>query len=429
MRVMRALVLVFMGAVSIAAASEELPRYAMDCPDEIVWRFRLGPLFERHVTREGGTFTAVRPFYSKTDDPVSGERVDDALWPLATFHRTREQRWWRVLNAFGHRDIQDADQPDWMFCIFPFYTQGETRQGDDYWSLFPFHGYLPHMVLMDDIHYTLFPFYFRYSVNAVERQYYFWPFYSETQEPDNPDVWHSGVFPFYGKTVKRAETNLYAFWPFWVSATYTEPQNSGNAWILFPLMAQIQREKLCQWWILPPFFGYGKSTTSEQWRLPWPFVVLRQENEARSRSFWPFYSDLFDGDHRRYTGGWILFSHEVNSVKGVRSDRLRLFPFYTDEEVYAHDEHTGAEYLREHYLRVWPFFTYLKTPSRSGFRTLELNPVRYSGGIERNWAPFWTIYSRHHDFRKHRIEHDGVWGIINFIVSDDEPSKEGESLP
>jgi hypothetical protein len=66
-------------------------------------------------------------------------------------------------------------------------------------------------------------------------------------------------------------------------------------------------------------------------------------------------------------------------------------------------------------LRVWPFFTRVRRPGVSHFRALELNPVRHSGGIERNWAPFWTLYER--SSLGGVVEHDALWGIINFRVS------------
>ena len=46
-----------------------------------------GPFFQYRATPKGGTFWAPG-FLSKLSDPVSDTRVTDAVWPLATFHRT-----------------------------------------------------------------------------------------------------------------------------------------------------------------------------------------------------------------------------------------------------------------------------------------------------------------------------------------------------
>jgi len=61
---------------------------------------------------------------------------------------------------------------------------------------------------------------------------------------------------------------------------------------------------------------------------------------------------------------------------------------------------------------LWPFVTWQRTPTYSHLRTLELNPIRYAGGIERNWAPFWTFYERSETAEE--IEHDALWGILNY---------------
>jgi hypothetical protein len=41
---------------------------------------------------------------------------------------------------------------------------------------------------------------------------------------------------------------------------------------------------------------------------------------------------------------------------------------------------------------------------------LEFNLIRHSGGIERNWAPFWTLYERIE--RDGEIRHDALWGLL-----------------
>ena len=61
--------------------------------------------------------------------------------------------------------------------------------------------------------------------------------------------------------------------------------------------------------------------------------------------------------------------------------------------------------------RIWPFYaTEKKADGSSKTRALELLPIRSAGGFERNWSPFWTLFSR--------SEKDGVvqielfWGLI-----------------
>jgi hypothetical protein len=47
---------------------------------------------------------------------------------------------------------------------------------------------------------------------------------------------------------------------------------------------------------------------------------------------------------------------------------------------------------------------------------LELNLIRYSGGVERNWAPFWTLYERTCT-PDGTARHDLLWGLIQWTTT------------
>jgi len=384
-----------------------------NAPSRAESRFRLGPFYERRVMSDGSSFTAVRPLYSRSVEAEGRETVTDALWPLATFHRNESQQWWRVLVAFGN-DL-DVNNPDsgWSLGVFPLWFQGRSRLQEDYWALFPIYGHIPHLWLMEDLSFTLFPCYLRYKVAEREREYYLWPFMSRLEEEEG--VKRTSVFPFYGyKDTPRQETQ-YVLWPFWIDTTYKDTApNPGSAWMLFPIAGQVSREREQQWLALPPFISHALTDTTERWRVPWPFVQLEKTADERSRTFWPFYSDRLSDDRRYFSAGWFLYSRDNAKRPNGRVERMRIFPFYVNESTYAKDP-DGIEYEKENYLRVWPLFTRVRTPRISHFRTLELNPIRYSEGIERNWAPFWTFYER--SSLDGEVEHDALWGIINFRLS------------
>ena len=395
-----------------------------NAPPHVESRLRLGPFYERRVMSDGSSFSAVRPFYSRTVEAGAQETVTDSLWPLATFQRRQEQSWWRVLMAFG--DDLDARDPEagWTFGVFPLWLQGRSRLQEDYWALFPLYGHIPHLWLMEDLSFVLFPCYLRYEVAEREREYYLWPFVSRLEEQEG--VRRTSVFPFYGhKDTPRQETQ-YVLWPFWVDTVYKDTApNPGDAWMLFPIAGQVAREHERQWLAVPPFFSHAQTDTVDRWRMPWPFVQLERTGRERSRVFWPFYSDRLSDDTRYFSGWWFLFSRERSNLPNGRVERMRLFPFYVNESTYAKGK-DGAEYERENYLRVWPLFTRVRTPRVSHFRTLELNPIRYSGGIERNWAPFWTFYER--SSLDGEVEHDALWGIINFRRPAERETQEGKGL-
>ncbi len=375
--------------------------------DEVVSQFRLGPLFEYRATRDGGTFWAVRPFYSRVNDPVSDTRVSDVVWPLGTFHRAQEQSWWRVLLAYGSDSDVNREDAAWKTALFPFYFQGRTRQGEDYWALFPVYGHLPHVLMMDDIDFVLFPLYLDYEVNHVDRKYVLWPVFSRTG--DEPGVQRTGVFPIYGRTQRRESQHLYAFWPFWTSAVYGSPRNPGSSWLLFPLAGSVDRAKEQQWLFLPPFFSHATTDAAERWRMPWPLYETVTAKTSHKRSYWPFYGDMKSEDEQRGYAVWPLYDSYTLKKKGGREERSRFFPFYVKETLYANDP-AGVEQVKETYTRVWPFYARETTPERTRLRALELSLIRYSGGIERNWAPFWTLYER--TDQENAVVHDALWGLV-----------------
>lgn len=412
----RAVLVWMVAAAIIRAASGSVEGGAG--ADEVVSRFRIGPFFEYRETRGGGTFWAVRPFYSKLNDPVSETRVTDAVWPLATFHRSREQLWWRVALAYG--SDQDVDDPEaaWKMAIFPLYFQGRTRYHEDYWALFPIYGHLPHVLLMDDIDFVLFPIYLDYEVNKVERRYYLWPIFSQTDA--EPRSTTGGIFPFYGYTKRRKARHDYTFWPFWTSAVYEPGNNPGRSWMLFPLAGRVDREREQQKMFLPPFFSYAKTDTVERWRMPWPIYESYKTFWSQKYSVWPFCGDLHTPDERRVYAAWPLFQSFTLRAGALKTERTRLFPFYVNERITRRD---AAGYEREEsaYTRVWPFYASEREHGVERTRALEFNLIRYSGGIERNWAPFWTLYERVKEVDG-SAKHDMLWGIIKYQTG----SSEGE---
>jgi len=360
----------------------------------IVSRLRIGPFYERRKMSDGSHFYALRPFYSHSSDPEEREDVTDVAWPLATGHWNQTQFWWRCLLAFGN-DLDVSNEASGYQCgVYPFWLNGRSRQGEDYWSLFPVYGHVPEFLgLMSDIDFVLFPAYLHYKVAGKERDYYLWP--------------------FIGANENRLDKSSYLFWPFWTQSTYKEAApNPGDAWMFFPVAGRVDRKKEQQGMAVPPFFTWAKTDKRERWHMPWPFLQIDNSDVERKRIFWPFYGQALGEDRTFYSGGWILFTYEDMRLAGQRFERTRLFPFYVHETRYAKDNN-GQEFARDDYLRVWPFFTRQRTPRYSHVRTLELNPIRYAGGIERNWAPFWTFYERSETAEG--VEHEALWGIISLI--------------
>ncbi len=389
-------------------------------PDRAESRFRLGPFFEYRATSGGGSFWALRPFFASDADPVSDTRVTDLAWPLGTYHRDREEAWWRLGIAYGSDNDVRREDAAWKAAVFPFYFQGRSRQGEDYWALFPIYGRLPHVLLMDDIDFVLFPLYLNYEVNRVEREYWLWPMFSRTGA--DPDINRVGVFPLFGRTRRGENSHLYLFWPFWTSAEYREARNPGSFWMLFPVAGRVERDKERQWMFVPPFFSYAKTDTAERWRLPWPFYESETGKGYAKRSIWPLYGSLSREDEQRRYALWPFFETFSLRGKSRRTERTRLFPLYVSETVYAAGS-DGVERAVEGYTRVWPFYAREWKGDASTLRAPSLSLIRQSSAIERNWAPFWTLYER--DERDGIVAHDALWGLFRYRYVVEAPAEEG----
>ncbi|NLC79735.1 MAG: hypothetical protein GX748_00970 [Lentisphaerae bacterium] len=154
--------------------------------------------------------------------------------------------------------------------------------------------------------------------------------------------------------------------------------------------------------------------------MPWPFYQTHETwatpttKPSLKRSYWPFYGDVTGDGDRRWYAAWPLMWHSSSESQSRRAERTRFFPFYAHETVCKTDR-TGTEYEAERYTRVWPFYARESTPERTRLRVLELNLIRYSGGVERNWAPFWTLYERF-GAPDGTAQHDLLWGTVKWTT-------------
>jgi len=448
-------------AVTIASAAlaanafeHEASRVTTTHPAESQFRFL--PLYEQRFASFGdnfpeSSFYAVRPFYSQVRDPASDTEIYDVLWPLATVHCHNRASWWRALNFYGDRRRgEDGSLIDYSFCIFPVWYNGRTRDDESYWGLFPFYGTHPHLLFMDDIHFAVWPIYMDYSVNGVRSHAVLWPFISWKDEPREA----LGIWPFYGYSHKRESDHKYVLWPLFTWASYESDRDTsgaGYSWMFWPLVGCVSRERESQALFLPPFFSYAETDIAMRWRLPWPLVDVEVGRQRNRVSVWPLWEQISGFPYSSKTGengatlppaeehtwriGWKLVERTRLETDRTLEKRFSLFPFYTDEDSWvkagASTKASDAEAeavaqgsahepsLKSSYFRIWPFYASATENGETRRRFLELNPIRHSGGTERNWAPFWTFYTN--ETRKDgSTRHTLFWGIIKFTTGEPE---------
>ena len=370
----------------------------------------IGPLLE-YDTDTG--FTALRPLFSRAPGTAT-----DVLWPIGTHHVESERRWWRAAICYGFyedrydMDALDTDVPRGSASsanVFPLWFSGVSRDGDSYWAAFPLYGRHPHLLLLDDFSFVLFPIYFEYSTPyrpeggrgaepaPVARSHaVLWPLVSWKESPRNS----IGIWPFWGHATRRESEHSYVLWPIATWASYGEDRDTGGAgdsWMFWPFYGRIRRERERQDLYLPPFFSWAETPQGWRLRVPWPLVDLERMPARNRTSVWPFVErvqgfsfyerERVEEDSWRF--GWKLVENSTLSTSHTREDVFSVFPFYAHEERFG----SGGDCVSS-YLRIWPFYERFDDGGRRFERVLALFPIRHAAGVDRNWAPFWTMWSR-----------------------------------
>jgi len=361
---------------------------------------QIGPFWEQNRD-----LAALRPFWAS-----EGETTD-VLWPAFTAHRD----WWRFL-LFVH--YQSYAQDGYQFEIMPVWwngrREGKLEEEDrGYAGLFPLYGSHPHFLLLYDWHFCLWPVWMRYSMprpsekrmmttNAV-----LWPFLHWRDDGS----W--GFWPFYVRNHQRESLHETALWPIVTWASYEKDRDAGGegrSWMVWPLLARVDRERESQWMFVPPLFSWvetrskpwaerGNSAPEMRLRCPWP--IFEWESKAsRSRiSVWPLYEQVVwrtykeGGDAGSITRfGWKLVE--------LYDDETRVFPFWVSRKDNS-------------YFRLWPF--YESQTDRDGVtktRVLSLFPIRWSPQVDRNWSKFWTFYES--EGTSAGAVHSLFWGLVSW---------------
>ncbi|NQT91986.1 MAG: hypothetical protein HQ559_04430 [Lentisphaerae bacterium] len=374
----------------------------------------LGPLFESKRNEAGEEFQAVRPFFSISRDPERDRTLRHFAWPLAMSKDFLGQRFWHCLLAFGNDYDLDTPGSRYRFVVFPLLFMGRDKHGEDYFALFPFGGKLRETLGRDEWFFVLFPLYSYQVVNDVRTHDILWPLISSTVGKDERRF---RVAPFYGEARKEGRwKKRFVLWPLWSFVELFNPEPYGNGFLLFPLFGHLKTDKGESWTVLPPFFRYGKSEDRVIVNCPWPLVQY-SSGVVDKLHIWPFWGRREQKPLETGFVLWPFFSRErIDRVRYVQR-RYSLLPFarYDDRtSVLREDgeESAGGGEVIAKYVKIWPLFSYNREGDKWRVRALELWPLKDTVGIERNYAPFWTIYTQ--TARPDQRECEALWGMYRY---------------
>ena len=363
------------------------------------------PLYANTVGTHGASFYAWRPFYSSSTAPERWRK--DYLWPLYTKKGFKEEQYSRFL-FFGYSTDFSPDTERDRNWVIPFYFQGTSNEGEDYLAIFPFGGTIYEFLGRDKVSFVLFPIWYTSDINEVHSWTVLWPLISGTK---GDDVDRFRVLPFYGRNTLEGEfEKKYYVWPIMSTVKYTNERNPGGGFIFVPIYGQIKTERADNYWVIPPFFRYMAS--EEQWivHAPWPFVQLA-DGVMKKRIFWPFYGKKELGTLSRQYMLWPILWNNVTTYAAHEQQRKKVIPFfhYQADVVTKDVKEYEVGDVTSKYWKLWPLMSWERNAEKSRFRTLELWPARNTPGIERNWAPWWTLYRRVND--EGEIGHHVLWGM------------------
>jgi hypothetical protein len=377
-------------------------------PAGAVTAWRVGPLFEGARNAEDDRLLAVRPVYSR--EGVAGESgwsVSDILWPVGSFRRRGDSLSWRFFPFYG---MSEDDKPDgaYRFRLFPIYFEGRTRDGEEYRALFPLGGSIRNLPLLGNVSFLLFPLYGEAEVAGTRTRSVLWPLYT-TRHGDNIDQLR--LFPFWGEkrvTGRHAVTSRFILWPLWTQAHFEGDSVRGDAFVLFPIYGRTRLNREQGWSVLPPLFSHTVGSNGfRRLNAPWPFVRQLDDGERRERHRWPFYGSERATGSASWYACWPLVGATRDERRGELLERFHVAPIYYQERRTPPRADGGPP---ASYRRLWPLFSWQRHAGFSQWRALELNPFRHSAAVERNWAPFWSLFVR-------RARDDGarstdlLWGL------------------
>lgn len=377
--------------------------------DSSAWN-AAGPVLESVASGPVDRF-AFRPFYSREVDQ-RGRLVTDVLWPLASFRTWRGESDWRVLTAFGHDDdVSDPASP-YRVWLLPLVFLGRNDSGQDYGAVFPLGGRIDNWFGRDEVSFILFPLYARSRLNDLQTHHVLWPLISRTT---GKDVKQTRVFPFYGYSRRPdAMDRRFVLWPFWTQVRDRRPGESGGGFMLFPVIGHVRMKGQETWMWLPPLFRYTKGEGGASGGCPWPLV--QWERGKRDKMYvWPIYGRRSaDGDTVSFWV-WPFIWRGRTEQGGELRQRFRVFPLYAQESRQV----KGGDAVRvsDRYVSVWPLLSYNRQESNTVVRMLDLWPFRDTAPVERNLAPWWTVFSRYRS-----DEGTGgrvLWGLARWSTSYD----------
>lgn len=369
----------------------------------------LGPLltYERKGNeREYG----LRPLYFTAVDPEENARVSEYLYPVASRKAEAEHASFQAVRLLDYDSDRREGVSEREFMLFPLLFSGTSREGEDYFALFPIGGKLLDKFGRDEIRFALFPLYGKTEKKGTVVTNVLWPVFAriEGENESGTKIW-----PLYGSSSKEGVySKEFLLWPiFFREDVGLDTRNPTRRRGAFPFYLEEDSPLVTSTTWLWPLFSHveHRGKDYEEWNFPWPLLRRTTGSYKEGVRILPFYADEQIGATRKR---WFLWPvYKIEEIRTELLDRRRdrvLYFLYSDlKETAGEDDHRQ---LRR--VALWPLFTYEREGEVSKFHTLSLLEPFFPGrgGIERNWGPLYQIYQRKWDAHGNEIS-SFLWNL------------------
>jgi hypothetical protein len=350
----------------------------------------LGPLVEVDASPEKKAFF-LRPLYNRRD--VAREVVEsDIVWPFGSgTQRPDLSRWVLYPVALFAHETDPARPDQWRFILLPLLLWRQGRAAPTDFMLFPLYGRVRNILGRDEWRFGLWPLFMFVKIGPQRSWSFPFPVLGLTRFEDGGGGFK--FWPLFGWK-NRPDKLRYRFvlWPFYIREWRKVEQGEYRKFFCFPFYGRIDAPRGYSRTVLWPFFGTKKDENKgyQDWWYPWPFLGHRRGEGVAGRTFWP----LVTWDrrpHRRYVNFlWPLGWYRRKTRPGGQEYSLRVVPFVLREweQDWEHPDRRHSAW------QLWPLMKHRESAAGEvNFEIPSVWPYRYHHEFERNWAPFFRVFS------------------------------------
>jgi hypothetical protein len=368
----------------------------------------LGPLFFSEQREETAQW-ALPPLMSYTRDYGIDSVEFDVLYPGLTYDRFGGEYRFQILQLFNFAGgVKDGDTNKHRFSLFPFYLQQRSSDpSENYTSILPLYGRLKNRFFRDEVFYVLMPLYVESRKKDVETINYVFPIF-HLRHGEGLAGWQFWPIVGHEHKVPTLRTNSwgdefpvpghdrkFVLWPFFLDQRAglgtTNEEHTQAVIPLYTFTRSPNRDATAVPFALGWSSVHDREKKYDELGAPWPFIVFRRGESARTDRVWPFYSRA---TNEFLESSWVLWPiYKYNRVHSdpLDRDRMRILLFLYSDTTERNTEIGNARRRRD----FWPLYTHRR--DWEGNERLQilapLEPIIPNNkSIERNYSPLWSVW-------------------------------------